>query len=94
MESPVASKGTLPCLAISDYPDLPYRGVVEGFYGTPWSHEVRMSLIDIYGKYKMNAYLYGPKDDPYHSCPNWRLPYPEKKPKTSRSLSQPATATG
>lgn len=86
MESPVASKRTLPCLAISDYPDLPYRGVVEGFYGTPWSHEVRMSLIDIYGKYKMNAYLYGPKDDPYHSCPNWRLPYPEKEAQNIKEL--------
>lgn len=86
IESPVASKGTLPCLAISDYPDLPYRGVVEGFYGTPWSHEVRMSLIDIYGKYKMNAYLYGPKDDPYHSCPNWRLPYPEKEAQNIKEL--------
>lgn len=86
MESPVASKGTLPCLTISDYPDLPYRGVVEGFYGTPWSHEVRMSLIDIYGKYKMNAYLYGPKDDPYHSCPNWRLPYPEKEAQNIKEL--------
>lgn len=86
MENPVASKGTLPCLTISDYPDLPYRGVVEGFYGTPWSHEVRMSLIDIYGKYKMNAYLYGPKDDPYHSCPNWRLPYPEKEAQNIKEL--------
>ena len=66
-------------MEIDDYPDLKYRGVVEGFYGTPWSHEVRMSLIDFYGKFKMNSYLYGPKDDPYHSCPNWRLPYPEKE---------------
>lgn len=86
MESPIASQGSLPCLAIADYPDLPYRGVVEGFYGAPWSHEVRMSLIDIYGKYKMNAYLYGPKDDPYHSCPNWRLPYPEKEAQNIKEL--------
>ena len=27
----------------------------------------------------MNTYIYGPKDDPYHSAPNWRLPYPEKE---------------
>lgn len=27
----------------------------------------------------MNTYIYGPKDDPYHSSPNWRLPYPEKE---------------
>lgn len=86
MESQVASDGTLPALEISDYPDLPNRGVVEGFYGTPWSHEVRMSLIDTYGKYKMNTYLYGPKDDPYHSCPNWRLPYPEKELQNIKEL--------
>ena len=79
MMSENGKSGILPYLSINDYPDLPDRGVVEGFYGTPWSHEVRLSLIDFYGKFKLNTYLYGPKDDPYHSCPNWRLPYPEKE---------------
>lgn len=86
MESPVSANNGLPYLEINDYPDLPYRGVVEGFYGTPWSHEVRLSLIDFYGKFKMNYYLYGPKDDPYHSCPNWRLPYPEKEAESIKEL--------
>jgi len=88
VESPAVNGGKLPYLEISDYPDLTYRGVVEGFYGTPWSHEVRMSLIDFYGKFKMNSYLYGPKDDPYHSCPNWRLPYPEKEAQHIKELIQ------
>lgn len=86
MESPISANNELPYLEINDYPDLPYRGVVEGFYGTPWSHEVRLSLIDFYGKFKMNYYLYGPKDDPYHSCPNWRLPYPEKEAESIKEL--------
>lgn len=86
MESPVSAKGQLPYVEINDYPDLPYRGVVEGFYGEPWSHEVRLSLIDFYGKTKMNYYLYGPKDDHYHSCPNWRLPYPEKEAANIKEL--------
>lgn len=86
IESPVADQGLLPYVEINDYPDLPYRGVVEGFYGTPWSHEVRLSLIDFYGKFKMNSYLYGPKDDPYHSCPNWRLPYPKKEAQNIKEL--------
>lgn len=86
VESPAAANGGLPHLDINDYPDLKYRGVVEGFYGAPWSHEVRMSLIDFYGKFKMNSYLYGPKDDPYHSCPNWRLPYPEKEAENIKQL--------
>lgn len=84
--SPVAKEGNLPYMQINDYPDLPYRGVVEGFYGAPWSHEVRISLIDLYGKFKMNYYLYGPKDDHYHSCPNWRLPYPEKEAQNIKEL--------
>lgn len=36
----------------------------------------------------MNTYLYGPKDDPFHSCPNWRLPYPEKEAQNIKELVQ------
>lgn len=86
VDSPVSAGKKVPYLEINDYPDLLYRGVVEGFYGTPWSHEVRLSLINLYGKFKMNYYLYGPKDDHYHSCPNWRLPYPEKEAKNIKEL--------
>ena len=76
LASPGSEGGSLPCGVVNDWPSLPNRGVVEGFYGTPWSHQARLSLIDFYGRFKMNAYLYGPKDDPYHSSPNWREPYP------------------
>lgn len=71
--------GTLPVVEITDYPDIRYRGVVEGFYGTPWSHAARLRQLDFYGDSKMNTYIYGPKDDPYHSSPNWRQPYPEQQ---------------
>ncbi len=72
-------QGDLSLCTIEDYPDIDFRGVVEGFYGTPWSHEARMRQLEFYGKNKMNTYIYGPKDDPYHSSPNWRKPYPEKE---------------
>lgn len=81
----ILKSGKLPYMSILDWPDLKYRGVVEGFYGTPWSHQVRLSLINFYGDNKMNTYLYGPKDDPYHSCPNWRLPYPADE---ARNITQ------
>ncbi len=71
--------GSLPQVTITDYPSVRYRGVVEGFYGTPWSHEARLRQLRFYGENKMNTYIYGPKDDPYHSSPNWRKPYPEKE---------------
>lgn len=71
--------GKIACATITDYPDIAYRGVVEGFYGTPWSHHARLRQLEFYGRNKMNTYIYGPKDDPYHSSPNWRQPYPEKE---------------
>lgn len=67
---------SVPCVDIDDYPMFRFRGVVEGFYGTPWSHETRLSILDHMGRYKMNSYVYGPKDDPYHNVPDWRKPYP------------------
>ncbi len=69
----------IPLGDISDYPDVTARGVVEGFYGTPWSFEHRIRQIDFYGLNKLNTYIYGPKDDPFHSSPNWRKPYPESE---------------
>ena len=86
LSSPGVKDGIIPALSINDYPDLKYRGVVEGFYGEPWSHEVRLSLIDFYGRNKMNTYLYGPKDDPYHSSPYWRQPYPAEQERNIKEL--------
>lgn len=76
----------LPLIEVSDYPDVPYRGVVEGFYGTPWSQEARMRQLEFYGRNKMNVYLYGPKDDPYHSTPHWRKPYPAQEAEQIKQL--------
>ena len=66
----------IPVVTVCDAPTLPLRGVIEGFYGPPWPHEVRLDLIDFMGRNKMNLYVYGPKDDPYHRTPSWREPYP------------------
>ena len=76
----------LPLVEGTDYPDVPYRGVVEGFYGVPWSREARLSQLDFYGRNKMNIYIYGPKDDPYHSSPNWRKPYPAQEAEQLKEL--------
>jgi hyaluronoglucosaminidase len=59
-------------------PDFEIRGIIEGFYGTPWRHEDRMDVISFIHKYRMNSYFYAPKDDPYHRQ-LWREPYPEKE---------------
>ena len=81
-----ASKNdSLPEVEITDWPDVAVRGVVEGFYGTPWSHEARMSLIDFCSDHKLNTYIYGPKNDRYHRA-RWRQPYPEAEARQLQSL--------
>ena len=64
---------------IVDWPDLPYRGAVEGYYGIPWSFEARMSQFRFYGRNKMNLYIYAPKDDPLHHGEGCYQPYPTSK---------------
>lgn len=81
-------------ITIKDYPDVRFRGVVEGFYGTPWSHEARMRQLKFYGENKLNTYIYGPKDDPYHSTPNWRLPYPTREAQQIQKLIETAQENG
>lgn len=61
-------------LTIKDYSDLKYRGIIEGFYGDPWSPEQREELMRFGGKNKANMYVYAPKDDQYHSAA-WRKLY-------------------
>lgn len=62
-------------LAVRDWPGTALRGVIEGFYGTPWSHKARLDQLDYYGEHKMNIYVYSPKDDAYLR-EKWRDAYP------------------
>ena len=87
------SEGKMEYCTITDYPDVPYRGVVEGFYGTPWSHQARLSQIAFYARHKMNVYIYGPKDDPWHRD-KWREPYPEAEAKRISELATYARSLG
>lgn len=62
-------------VVIYDYADIRDRGIIEGYYGVPYSAEVTMDLFRFMAKYKMNCYMYGAKSDPYHSR-YWSDPYP------------------
>lgn len=81
----VEADGKIGVCEIADWPDVPFRGTVEGFYGRVWSHKARLSQLRFYGKYKMNAYIYAPKDDPYHRT-RWREPYPNDEAKKFKEL--------
>src|SRR3954470_17969300 len=51
-------------------------GVIEGFYGKPWTHEERLDLIRFSAAEGFDTWVHAPKDDPYHRK-LWREPYPD-----------------
>ena len=50
------------------------KGVIEGFYGRPWSQRQRLKLHVVMQELELNTYLYCPKDDLKHRV-LWRECY-------------------
>lgn len=40
------------------------RGVIEGFYGPPWSHAERLDFLEFMAQHKFNMFVFSPKDEP------------------------------
>jgi len=59
---------------LRDGPAFAVRGVIEGFYGTPWSDEQRLDLIEFSAAHRLNTFCYAPKHDPYLRD-RWREPH-------------------
>jgi hyaluronoglucosaminidase len=66
----------IPIILIEDEPSFTHRGIIEGFYGTPWSFEERIDMIDFMRHNRLNTYIYAPKTDEYHRA-KWCDLYPE-----------------
>lgn len=71
--------------------ELDLVGVIEGFYGPPWSYQDRLDIIAFMGRVGLRDYVYAPKDDPYHRS-EWRAPYPPDEWARLDTLVQTATA--
>src|SRR5205085_2742106 len=50
------------------------NGVIEGFYGRPWTWPERAKVVRAMGALGASTYFYAPKDDPLHRA-SWRTPY-------------------
>lgn len=74
----IAQKNDLSKVNIKESPQMSIRGVIEGFYGQPWSQQARKDLFQFMGAHKMNVYIYSPKDDDYLRN-NWKELYPQDK---------------
>ncbi|MFQ6046421.1 MAG: protein O-GlcNAcase, partial [Gemmatimonadales bacterium] len=69
----------------SPAPPLQHAGVIEGFYGAPWSHDDRLDILRFMGNVGLDTYVYAPKDDPYHR-ERWSDPYPDEELARLRAL--------
>ncbi|EIA20591.1 beta-N-acetylglucosaminidase domain-containing protein [Listeria fleischmannii] len=68
----------VPLGEIKHVPTLLVRGIVEGFYGTPWQYEDRLEALRFIRDHKLNTYMYAPKHDTLGRM-NWREFYPKEE---------------
>src|SRR5438445_3522350 len=68
-------------------------GVVEGFYGRPWSDAQRRQLFGWMKAWGMNTYLYAPKDDLKHRL-SWRELYSESEAAELKDLIRECRGQG
>ena len=71
----------------------PELGIIEGFYGKPWSWQARHDTITSLAPYGYRFYLYAPKFDPYLRR-NWKEPHPEQLVTRLRQLGDHCRETG
>ena len=62
-------------------------GVIEGFYGTPWSHQNRLSCIDFLAEHGWNTYVWAAKLEPRHR-EKWNEPFTPEELSQFSELSQ------
>ncbi|KAK7109534.1 protein O-GlcNAcase-like [Littorina saxatilis] len=68
-------------------------GVVEGFYGVPWTADQRKTLFNWMQKMDLNTYMYAPKDDCKHRA-FWRELYSVEEADSLTSLIESAGEKG
>ena len=62
-----------------------WAGVIEGFYGQPWSRVERLELFGWMQDWGLNTYFYAPKDDLKHRA-LWRQLYSEAEAAALREV--------
>lgn len=70
-----------------------FYGIVEGFYGRPWTHDERLDLFAFMDAHGLNGYIYAPKDDELHRD-HWRAPYDDDALSRFQALADAAGTHG
>lgn len=71
----------------------PELGIIEGFYGKPWSWEARQETISFLAPYGYRFYLYAPKADPFLRR-RWQEPHPANMAARIGELASHSRDTG
>ncbi|MCY0898882.1 MAG: beta-N-acetylglucosaminidase domain-containing protein [Firmicutes bacterium] len=69
------------------------RGIVEGFYGDPWTKDERQQMMQILGGYGATHYLFGPKDEPGFRA-DWRTPFSREQLARFQEMLEAAEKAG
>jgi len=72
---------------------MPELGIIEGFYGKPWSWDARAETVSYLARYGFRFYLYAPKFDPYLRR-KWQEPYPSNLADRLRALAAHCRSKG
>lgn len=70
-----------------------WRGVLEGFYGRPWTWEQRRDFVGWMGRQGFNLFVVGPKDEPSVRR-EWRRPFRREELEGLRGLIEAARGAG
>ncbi len=87
--------GTLyvPAATVVDWPAMAVRGIVEGFYGDPFTIDARALLLSTMDETRHNTYAYSPQNDDYaHAL--WASPYPPDRLAAFGAAAAQAAAVG
>ncbi len=80
-------------LVSGDSLGLPELGVIEGYYGEPWSWEERADTVRFLAPLGYGFYLYAPKTDPWLR-ERWAEDHPSEATRELRRLSAVCAAEG
>jgi hypothetical protein len=72
---------------------IPPLGVIEGYYGLPWTWDARAAQVSFLKPHGYNFYMYAPKADPYLRR-RWREPHPEAEAQAIGRFAAHCKATG
>ena len=67
--------------------------MIEGFYGAPWSAAERVELFEWMARWRLNTYMYAPKDDLKHRAV-WRESYSSEEADRFKALIQACGTRG